>query len=124
MSDRRTLLLRALAPLLVALLVGSWLLWTRGQPSRQGGYCANATVEIAGVLRRADDSGDVGRGPLPSAEDLLAQVDEVDASRFQVDTPPAVRADVAKLAEDRDRQAFANVVADYLTRCRSGTEPA
>lgn len=119
MNDRR-LLVRVVAPLVLALAIGSWLLWTRGDASRQGGYCANATVEIAGVLRRADSSGDVGRGPLPPVADILAQVDQVDVSRFQVDTPAAVQDEVDQLAEDRDPAAFAALAEDYLKRCRSG----
>lgn len=120
MSDRR-LLLRVAAPLVAAFLIGSWLLWTRGDASRQGGYCANATIEIAGVLRRADSSGDVGRGPLPPVDRILAQVGEVDVSRFQVDTPSEVRDDVDLLVAERDPAAFARIAEDYLTRCRNGS---
>ena len=118
---RRQLLARVVAPLVVGLLVAGWLLWTRQDPGRQGGYCMNATVEIAGVIQRADTSGDVGRGPLPPVDQIFAQVGSVDVARFQVDTPPEVADDVAKLAADRDPQAFANVVQDYLVRCRSGS---
>lgn len=118
MTDRR-LLLRIAAPFAVALLVTAWLLWARQDPSRQGGYCMNATVEIAGVLQRADRSGDVGRGPLPPLEQIFAQVDAVDVARFEVDTPPELADEVAQLAKDRDPQAFATIVQDYLTRCRT-----
>ena len=119
MTDRR-LLLRVAAPLVVALIAASWLLWTRGEPDRQGGYCVNATVEIAGVLQRADRTGDVGRGPLPPVDQILAQVEQVDVARFQVDTPPEIADEVAQLAEDRDPAAFAKIAEDYLARCRTG----
>lgn len=120
MTDRR-LLLKVMAPFAVAVLVTSWLLWARQDPARQGGYCMNATVEIAGVLQRADRTGDVGRGPLPPIAQIFAEVESVDVERFQVDTPPEVADDVAQLAEDRDPQAFANIVQDYLTRCRTAS---
>lgn len=119
MIERRRALAVA-APLVVALLGAAWLLWARAEPARQGGYCMNATIEIAGVLQRADTSGDVGRGPLPPVEDIFAQVATVDASRFEVDTPSAVAGDVDRLARTHDTQAFANLVEDYLDRCRSG----
>ena len=119
----RSLLLKAAAPLLVALLVAGWLLWTRAEPSRQGGYCMNASVEIAGVVRRADAGADIGSGPLPPVADILAEVDQVDVSRFQVDTPAAVQDEVDQLAADRDPAAFALIAEDYLKRCRgAGTE--
>lgn len=120
MKDRR-LAVAVAAPLVVGLLIASWLLWTRGEPSRQGGYCMNASVEIAAVLQRADTDGDVGRGPLPPVDKILAQVDQVDASRFQVNTPPEVADDVAKLAEDQDPAAFAAIAEDYLSRCRKAS---
>ena len=110
------------APLVIALVVASWLLWTRGDPARQGGYCMNASVEIAAVLQRADRSGDVGRGPLPPVDQILKAVDHVDASRFQVDTPPEIADEVAKLAKDNDPAAFAKIAEDYLTRCRHATD--
>lgn len=119
-ADRR-LLVRLIAPLVVAVLAAGWLLWTRADPARQGGYCMNATVEIAGVLRRADRSGDVGRGPLPPVSAIFAQVRQVDADRFRVDTPPAVRDEVDALARTHSTDAFAALVADYLTRCRTGS---
>lgn len=121
MTARRRLIATIAAPLVVAVLVATWLLWTRGEPSRQGGYCMNASVEIAGVLQRADRTGDVGRGPLPPVDQILAQVDTVDVTRFQVNTPPAVADEVAELAEDRDPAAFAAIAEDYLTRCRKAS---
>lgn len=117
MKDRR-LLVAVAAPLVVAVLLATWLLWTRGEPSRQGGYCMNASVEIAGVLQRADRTGDVGRGPLPPVDQILAQVDQVDVSRFQVNTPPEIADEVAQLSADRDPAAFAKIAEDYLVRCR------
>ncbi|MFN8016545.1 MAG: hypothetical protein U0P45_00310 [Acidimicrobiales bacterium] len=116
-ATRRRALLAA--PLVVALLAAAWLVSTRSDPARQGGYCMNATVEIAGVLQRADRSGDVGRGPLPPGDQLLAEVARVDVARFQVDTPPAVADDVDALVERRDQAAFARIVQDYLQRCRT-----
>jgi len=120
MRDRR-LVLAVAAPLVVAVLVATWLLWTRGEPSRQGGYCMNASVEIAGVLQRADRTGDVGRGPLPPVDQILAQVDQVDVTRFQVDTPPELADEVAALAKGRDPAAFAKIAEDYLSRCRKAS---
>jgi hypothetical protein len=117
MKDRK-LAVAIAAPLVVAVLLGTWLLWTRGDPSRQGGYCMNASAEIAGVLQRADRTGDVGRGPLPPVDQILAQVDQVDVTRFQVDTPPEVADDVDELVANRDPAAFARIAEDYLARCR------
>lgn len=119
MTDRRHLL-RLAAPIAVALLAASWVLWTRADGSRQGGYCMNATVEIAGVLQRADRTGDVGRGPLPPTDRVLAEVDRVDAARFEVDTPPELADDVRALAQRHDPAAFARLAQDYLQRCRTG----
>jgi hypothetical protein len=118
-TDRR-LLVSLAAPLVVAVLAAGWLLWTRADPARQGGYCMNATVEIAGVLRRSDTSGDVGRGPLPPVAAIFAQVGRVDADRFRVDTPPELRDEVDELARTHSTDAFAALVADYLDRCRTG----
>ena len=119
LASRRSLVL--VAPLVVALVVAGWLLWTRGEPARQGGYCRNATVEIAGVLRRADDEGDVGRGPLPPVERIFAELDDLDPARFEVDTPPELRDAVADLRGDDRAGAFAAIVEDYLVRCRNGS---
>ncbi|MCB0965125.1 MAG: hypothetical protein KDA98_17745 [Acidimicrobiales bacterium] len=119
-TPRRTLVLAT--PIVVALLVAGWLLWTRGDPARQGGYCRNATVEIAAVLRRADDAGDVGRGPLPPVERIFAELDQLDPTRFEVDTPPEVADEVAALRGDDRAQAFADVVEDYLVRCREAAD--
>ncbi|HWJ97380.1 MAG TPA: hypothetical protein VNQ33_04420 [Acidimicrobiales bacterium] len=120
MKDR-TLVSSIAAPLVVAVLLSSWLLWTRSAPHRQGGYCMNASVEIAGVLQRADTSGDVGRGPLPPVGKILAEVDQVDVTRFQVNTPPEVQDDVDLLVAERDPAAFARIAQDYLERCRKAS---
>ena len=117
MTDRK-LLVRLAAPAAIAMLAGTWLLWTRGDPGRQGGYCANATVEVAGLLRRADDTGDVGRSPLPPVERIFAELDDLDPSRFEVDTPPELADAVAELRTDDRAAAFAVLAEDYLVRCR------
>lgn len=116
------MLTRVALPVVVALVAASWLLWTRGAPERQGGYCMNATVEVAALLRRADAAGsdDVGRGPLPPPEQILAQVDRLDPERFAVNTPPELRDDVARLEGPERQGAFAVIIADYLDRCRAG----
>lgn len=125
---------RLALPIAVALVVALATLWTRSAPERQGGYCVNATVVIAGVLTSADDPGSVGSGPLPDAGEILAKVIDIDVRRLQVATPAAVRADVALLATEvpaaraagrpldpKAAAAFARVAGDYLTRCRTGT---
>ena len=116
--NRNDLVRHLLGPLVLALLASGWLLWTRAEPSRQGGYCMNATVEIAGVLQRADETGDIGRGPLPPADRLLAQVEAVNAQRFTVNTPADVQAEVDLLVAEQRPDAFAALAQDYLTRCR------
>lgn len=115
MTDRRHLALLA-TPLVLALLVGGWLIWARQEPSRQGGYCANATIEIAGTLAR---SVDLGAGATPPVQQMLDQVDEIDVTRFQVHTPAAVADDVDELVQDRSKDAFARIIVDYLDRCGS-----
>ena len=102
------------APLVVALLVAGWLLWTRQDPARQGGYCANATIEVTRVLEASVDRGAGATTPVAA---MLGRVDQVDIARFQVDTPAEVRDDVALVARSRDRTAFARILADYLDRC-------
>lgn len=101
-------------PLVVALLAVSWVLWTRGDPERQGGYCANASIEIATVLAR---SVDLSTGATPPVEDILAQVEEVDVERFAVDTPADIADAVAELRAERSVDAFARIIIDYLDRC-------
>lgn len=121
------------APLLLTMAFATWQLWTRGDPARQGGYCVNATREISSVLRRADTDADVGRGPLPDVQKILASVRGVDVRRLQVHTPSSVRTDVAVLArrlpileaargrkDPQASEAFARIAADYLKRCRGG----
>lgn len=120
------------APLCVAVLAGSWLLWTRGDPARQGGYCANATREISGLLRTADAEVDLSRTILPDVQQIFASLRRLDVQRLQVRTPGAVRSEVLILArrvpilrrsrrasDPQANEAFARVAADYLERCRS-----
>jgi len=125
------LAVRLAAPVVVALLVAMWLLWVRADPSRQGGYCTNATVVIAGVLREADGRAEVGRGPLPDAAAIFEVLPGTDVERLGVRTPAAVRDDVALLrrrlpelqpgADDPAvTSAFVRVAADYLDRCQPG----
>lgn len=38
-------------PLVVALLGAGFVLWTRGDPARQGGFCSRATVQATRILR-------------------------------------------------------------------------
>ena len=102
------------APLVVALLVAGWLLWTRQDPARQGGYCANATIEVTRVLEATVDQG---AGATTPVAEVLDRVGDVDVTRFQVDTPADVRADVALVARTHDKTAFARILADYLDRC-------
>ena len=102
------------APLIVTLLVAGWLLWSRQDPARQGGYCANATLEIAGTVGR---SVDLGTGAATPAQQILDRVDEIDVSRLEVNTPKAVADDVRLVREERDKAAFARIIGDYLKRC-------
>ena len=121
------------APLVLAVVVASWLLWTRADPARQGGYCVNATREISAVLQHADTGADIGRGPLPDVQAIFGSLGGIDVKRLQVRTPAAVRPDVAVLArripelrqsgtkvDAATSAAFARVAADYLERCRHG----
>ncbi|WP_426571808.1 hypothetical protein [Aquihabitans sp. McL0605] len=112
--NRRRDIVVVLAPLVVALLVGGWLLWARQEPSRQGGYCSNATIEIAGSVA---DSVDMGAGAAPPVQRILDRVDQVDVSRFQVDTPREIQDQVDELAATRSKAAFAEIIVDYLKRC-------
>lgn len=139
-------MVRIAAPLLVALLVASWMLWARAEPSRQGGYCTNVTWAIADLLR-VEGPG-AGEVPTDAPADvvelvqeaggffgqLIARVDELDTRRLQVDTPAEVASDVIVLdaaSHARDvgqapvdptieAAAFARVLQDYRTRCFNG----
>ena len=113
MSRQRALLL---APLVVALLLGGWLLWARQDPARQGGYCSNATLEIAGSV---GSSIDLSSGAGIPAQQILDRVTEVDVARFEVDTPPEIAEQVRLLREDRSKEAYARIIGDYLERCGS-----
>ncbi|WP_421118960.1 hypothetical protein ACE2AJ_16565 [Aquihabitans daechungensis] len=113
MTRQRALLA---APLVIALLIGGWLLWARQDPARQGGYCSNATLEVAGTVGR---SVDLSSGSAIPAQQILDLVDEVDVSRFEVDTPPEMVEQVRLVREERSKEAFARLIGDYLERCGS-----
>lgn len=106
------------APLVIALLIVSWVVWTRGDPARQGGYCSNASIEIASVLARTVD---LSSGATPPVDEILAQVTEVDAERFRVDTPAEIADAVEDLRSNRSADAFARIILDYLERCGNPT---
>lgn len=122
----------------LALIVAGWLLWTRAEPSRQGGYCANTTVAVADLLNAPAPDGDddpelaaLVTDPGSVEGRLVARLDALDIDRLQVNTPAEVRDDVTLLArhlgeggEDGSSgadaaalAAFRRVIADYEDRC-------
>lgn len=103
-----------LVPLAVALVVAAWLLWAGAEPSRQGGYCTNASIE---VVRTLQGTVDISSGAAPPVSAILDRVEEVDVARFQVDTPAEIAPQVELVATERSPEAFALVLADYLERC-------
>lgn len=128
----RATLLAIGVPIAVALVVAGFLLWTRAEPSRQGGYCTNATLAVTGLLDHADASLEVllqpVDGPEGEAATLAPSLGALDVARLQVDTPAAIRPQVEVLAGaipslgDADPPpdavtAFAAVLTDYHRRC-------
>lgn len=136
------LALRIAAPLLVALLMAGWLLWARADPARQGGYCTNVTLAVAHLLNGPAPARDAA-SPSPELAELVTDAggivaqlagrsDQLDVDRLEVNTPDAVRDDVALLAAaHRSRSdsetseppsaeagvAFARILVDYQRRC-------
>ncbi len=139
-APSRGLAVRIAAPLAVAFLLAGWLLWTRADPARQGGYCANVTWAVADLLNQpapardpdadfpelaalvTDSGGIIGQ--------LATRSDQLDVERLQVNTPAAVQADVDRLAAEADARAgsdaapsteagvaFARILVDYQRRC-------
>lgn len=114
-----------------ALLLAGWLLWTRADPSRQGGYCANATIAVAELLEQPTPSGPDEPDPLQPSElvtdagDVAARLQArrggLEVARLRVRTPAAVRADVAVLearpAGPEGAEAFGRILDDYRRRC-------
>ena len=128
------------APLAVALLAAGWLLWTRGDPSRQGDFCTNATVEVTTLLRRTEEPGNLDRDQARHLQDALERTDEIDLARLQAGAPDDLAADLAAIdrllddhrravaaAEqhgeappaqpDELREAFTAVLAHYYLTC-------
>ena len=136
------LAVRIAAPLAVALLLASWLLWTRADPARQGGYCANVTWAVADLLNQPAPARDPD-AEFPELAELVTDAggivaqlatrsDQLDIDRLRVNTPAAVQADVDRLVGEQRRRAasgtadapstaaavaFARVLADYQRRC-------
>jgi hypothetical protein len=133
--------LRIAVPLVVAFLVAGWLLWTRADPARQGGYCTNVTLAVADLLNEPPPARDAG-DPSPELAQLVtdaggivaqlaARSDQLDVARLQVNTPPAVQDDVDVLVRDQARSgasadrapspeadvAFGRILVDYQRRC-------
>lgn len=122
---------RTIAPLVVAVLAAGWLLWTRTEPHRQGGYCTNVTAMIGEAAARSGAGANTATG---SADEVLRQIaSRMDPDRLQVRTPPAVAKDVAflrrRLPELRRSgaepsptviQALTRVFGDYQQRCFGG----
>lgn len=116
MTPRRRALVAA--PLVLALLVGAGLLWSRGDPGRQGGFCTNATVEVTNLLRRTERAGNLDRDQAGHLAEALGRLELLDPDRFTVDAP----ADVADAARTVRAQlpAHREAVADAR---RAGTDP-
>lgn len=141
-TPSRRLAVRVAAPLAVALLAAGWLVWTRSDPARQGGYCTNVTLAVADLLNEPAPARDAGTASPELAElvtdaggivaQLAGRSEQVDVDRLQVNTPAEVQADVDLLvAQDRNRAegeaaaapseeagvAFARILVDYQRRC-------
>ena len=126
----------------MAFLLAGWVLWTRADPARQGGYCANVTWAVADLLNRpapardpdadfpelaalvTDSGGIIGQ--------LATRSDQLDVDRLRVNTPAAVQGDVDRLVQEADARsgsgsdaapstaagvAFARILVDYQRRC-------
>ncbi len=119
-------------PIVVTLCLAAWVLAVRDSTLRSGGYCANATVVLAGLFGKAETPADVGLGPIPSPRALVASLGAVDLEPLTVKTPDPVRQAVFILtrdapgdperslrAERRAERAVSLVLVDYLDRCRT-----
>lgn len=80
----------ALAPLLVALAVTAGIVWTRGDPARQGGLCARTTAEVTGLLRRTERSGNLDRDQADHLAEALGRLDLLDEDRLTEGLPAAL----------------------------------
>jgi len=119
-------------PVVIALVVASFVLWSRAEPSRQGGYCTNATLAVTDLLDASNASLEVLLQPVEGgkgeAATLAPALRSLDVSRLQVATPAAVAPSVAVLVEavphlgegvppSRVTDALATVLTDYHQRC-------
>ena len=68
--SRSTLVLVAV-PVVIALVVASFVLWSRAEPSRQGGYCTNATLAVTGLLDASGSSLEVLLQPVDGDKGAL-----------------------------------------------------
>lgn len=130
-----------IAPFLLALMACGWLLWTRADPARQGGFCMNATVELATVFQGAADRSDPGLGLVPEPGAILEASVGIDIDRLDVATPPSVQPHVEVLraslpayradraaataasrpappVPDEITGAFTSILVEYLEICR------
>jgi len=129
--SRSTLVLVGV-PVVIALVVASFVLWSRGEPARQGGYCTNATLAVTDLLDASGSSLEVLLQPVEGdkgeAATLAPALASLDVARLQVDTPADVAPAVAVLAREVPRlgagappdevtQAFTAVLTDYHRRC-------
>ena len=110
MTRRRLAL--ALAPLAIALLVAVGLLWSRGDPSRQGGFCSNATVAVTDLLRRTERADDLSRDQAGHLAEALGRLDLLDGDRLTTDVPHDLTGAAATVRRDLRRYQAAFRSAD------------
>lgn len=138
MSPRRRLAVAA--PIVACLLVAVALLWTRGQPERQGSWCTGATVEITSLLRQTERGGNLDRDQAGHLAEALGRIDLLDAGRFTAGAPdqlaeaastvraelPAYQEAVADAADDGGERpdapasltgAVGDLLAEYYASC-------
>ena len=129
--SRSTLVLVGV-PVVIALVVASFVLWSRGEPARQGGYCTNATLAVTDLLDASGSSLEVLLQPVDGEKGegatLAPSLAALDVARLQVDTPADIAPSVTVLAREVPQlgagappaevsQAFAAVLTDYHRRC-------
>jgi hypothetical protein len=121
MTPRRRALVAA--PLAVALLVAVALLWSRGEPSRQGGFCTGATVEVTNLLRRTERRGNLDRDQAGHLAEALGRLELLDGDRLTAGAPSDLADATATIREQLDDHQRAVAAAERSGSARPDPPP-
>lgn len=86
-------------PVVISLVLVSWLMWVRADPSRSGGFCATATVDLSEILEQLHVDDHAGSGLVPDPALLLDAARSIELERIEAVAPPEIRGDLALLSD-------------------------